>query len=220
MRSLSPTLTLLGDDNPPRTCDFQCALMSLPLLFGTTLQTVPAFERYLAPEAERLERMAHLLGPRTRPRVGLAWSGNSANKNDLFRSIAFARLAPLFGGEIEWIVAQNVVRPSDAPALAESPEVRFLGHELADFADTAALVAQCDLVISADTSIAHLAGALGKPVWVLLPLGCDWRWLKDRSDSPWYPTARLFRQPRLGDWESVVDAARRALPAALGVGLA
>jgi len=144
------------------------------------------------------------LGPPGRLRVGLAWSGNPRHANDENRSIPFSLLAPLLALDATFVSLQPQVRARDADAFAASGVVSC-GDALADFADTAALVDLLDLVISVDTSVAHLAGALARPLWVLLPCVPDWRWLLDRDDSPWYPTARLFRQAAPGNWTSVVD---------------
>jgi hypothetical protein len=144
-------------------------------------------------------------------RIGLAWSGSATHANDHNRSIAFERLAPLLSHDADWFALQTEIRPADAPAFAASGRVGFHGPALEDFEDTAALVDLMDLIVTVDTSVAHLAGAMGKPVWILLPFSPDWRWLLDRADSPWYPTARLFRQPRLRDWDSVIAAVGAAL---------
>jgi ADP-heptose:LPS heptosyltransferase len=144
--------------------------------------------------------------------VGLVWSGHPSHSNDRSRSIALARLLPLLGAAgVQLVALQRDMRAEDAAVLHEQAGIVSVGHELETFADTAAIISALDLVISVDTSVAHLAGALAKPVFVLLPFGADFRWLLDRRDSPWYPSARLFRQPRLGDWESVVAQARGEL---------
>ena len=192
-----PGVAVLGQGEAPPDFDYHCALMSLPLAFGTTLATIPPPLRLRS--GERRAEFAALLGPKTRPRVGLAWSGNPAYANDRSRSMAFETLTPLLGDDIEWIAVQNEIRPSDAAAFAASGRVAFFGDVLDDFTATAALVELMDLVIRVDTSLAHLAGSLGKPVWILLPFAPDWRWLLGRPHSPGYPTARLFRQPVIGD---------------------
>jgi ADP-heptose:LPS heptosyltransferase len=146
--------------------------------------------------------------------VGIAWSGRSDHRNDANRSIALARLAPLFGvPDVRFVSLQTELRAADAAALPRFPNLAHVGDELADFADTAAVASLVDLVISVDTAAAHLAGALAKPLWVLLPFSPDWRWMLGREDSPWYPTARLFRQSRAGDWDDVVARVRDALTA-------
>ena len=198
-----------GEPLPP--FDLHCPLMSLALAFGTTLETIPHAVPYLrAPEAH-LERWRSRLGPRTRPRVGLAWSGSTTLKNDRNRSIPLAQLAPLRAGPFDFYALQKDIRAADAEALASGPALPAFADELEDFRDTAALIQEMDLVISVDTAVAHLAGAMAKPVWLLLPWSPDWRWLLERTDSPWYPTARLWRQPQPGDWASVVEGAAREL---------
>jgi hypothetical protein len=138
-------------------------------------------------------------------RVGIAWAGSTLHKNNHQRSIALDRFAALLAApDIEFVSVQKDLAPADAATLSGHANVIHIGGELHDFADTAAVISLLDLVVSADTSVVHLAGALGRPVWVLVPFSPDFRWLLGREDSPWYPTARLFRQPRLGDWESVI----------------
>jgi hypothetical protein len=185
--------------------------MSLALAFGTTLETIPAEVPYLRAPPDHLERWRARLGPASRPRVGLAWSGSTTLRNDRNRTIALEQLAPLRTLAFDFVALQKDVRANDAEALASGPAIATFGEALADFRDTAALVELVDLVISVDTAVAHLAGAMAKPLWVLLPWSPDWRWLLDRTDSPWYPTARLWRQSRAGDWESVVERVAREL---------
>ncbi len=198
------SLTLARGDPLP-AFDLHCPLMSLALAFGTTLATIPRDVPYLrAPQAHRA-RWRERLGPRRSPRVGLAWSGSTTLRNDRNRSIALARLDALRHLPIELFSLQREVREADAPALSRDPPITHFGDELVDFRDTAALAEAMDLVISVDTAIAHLAGALGRTAWVLLPWSPDWRWLLQRDDSPWYPSLRLWRQPRAGDWESVIE---------------
>jgi tetratricopeptide (TPR) repeat protein len=202
LSNLANAIFAEGEALPP--FDLGCPLLSLPLAFGTTLATIPANVPYVQPDAERVVRWQARLPASASLRVGLAWSGNPAHKNDRRRSIAFKHLAPLLAVPgVQFISLQKEPRPSDAEALRRSPLID-LAVELNDFADTAAVVASLDLIISVDTAVAHLAGAMGKPTWILLPFSPDWRWLLERDDSPWYPTARLFRQPRIGDWASVI----------------
>lgn len=199
-----------GDELP--AFDFQCPLMSLPLAFGTEVDTIPAPERYLAPDQRRVTTWSARLGPRRRPRVGLVWSGNVQHANDHNRSIPFAQLAPLFAQNCDFFSLQKEYRKDDI-ALLDASAVTRMDALLFDFADTAALAEQMDVVIAVDTSVAHLAAALGKPVWLMLPNVADWRWLTERGDSPWYPSMRLFRQPARGDWDSVIAALARELGA-------
>jgi tetratricopeptide (TPR) repeat protein len=184
--------------------DLHCPLLSLAGAFGTTLATIPAAIPYLRVPDDRMTAWRALLPRTDRLRVGLVWSGKPSHNNDHNRSIPLSQLVPLLGMPgIIFISLQRDVRDADRPALESSPLLR-LDERLADFADTAAAIAQCDLVIAVDTAVAHLAGALGRPVWLLLPHAGDWRWLMDRDDSPWYASARLFRQPSIGDWNSVI----------------
>jgi len=195
---------VLAEDETLPPFDLRCPLLSLPLAFRTTLATIPAAIPYLRVEAARAAHWTARLPNSGSPRVGLVWSGNPAHKNDQHRSILFARLAPLLAlADIQYVSLQKDLRPADAEPLRSSSVIDLAG-ELDDFADTAAAMVNLDLVISVDTAVAHLAGAIGKPVWILLPFSPDWRWLLDRRDSPWYPTARLFRQPHIGDWTSVI----------------
>lgn len=185
--------------------DLHCPIMSLPLAFKTTLDTIPATVPYLtAPEGSLAKWRERL--PRSKPRVALAWAGSATHKRDRARSIPLAKLRILLRGNdaVEWHSVQRELRKGDAELLASYAQVRDLGSQLADFADTAAVLSLADLVITVDTAIAHVAGALGRPVWVLLPYSPDFRWLLDRDDSPWYPSARLFRQSRADDWDSVI----------------
>ena len=196
--------------------DYHTPLMSLPLAFGTQVDSVPAPARYLAADGARLAQWQERVGPRRRLRVGLAWSGNAQHANDHNRSLPFSVLARLFGLDCDFVSLQKEYRDADRAALDACGAVLRMDAHLQDFADTAALCEQVDLVIAVDTSVAHLAGALGKPLWVLLPQVADWRWLTERSDSPWYPSARLFRQPRKGDWDSVIASVRQELAALAG----
>jgi hypothetical protein len=152
------------------------------------------------------------------PHVGLVWSGNPGHERDRERSIdlrAFLPLLESLAANATFVSLQKDVRPEDAIVLKERTGILDLGNTLADFSDTAALISQLDLVISVDTSVAHLAGALGKPVWILLTYFPDWRWLLGRDESPWYPAARLFRQDKSRTWDGVIARVRQALPAAI-----
>ena len=192
--------------------DFHCPLLSLPLAFGTRLDTIPAAAPYVAAAPDLIAKWTRRLGPRTRPRVGLVWSGNPKQPNDRNRSSRLAALRPLLGLPAQFVVLQTEMRGEDRAVLAAHPEIAHFEGEFADFADTAALMALMDLVITVDTSGAHLAGAMARPAWVMLAHVPDWRWLLGRDDCPWYPTMRLFRQPKAGDWASVVQRIGRELP--------
>ena len=188
--------------------DVHCPLMSLPLALGTTLATLPAPVPYLHAPAEKRAQWAERLGEKHAPRLGLCWSGAAVHKNDRHRSLPLSTLAPLLDLGFEAHALQKDIRAGDGAALGS---IRTHAEQLQDFTDTAALIEAMDLVITVDTSVAHLAGALGKPVWIMLPFTPDYRWLRVRADSPWYPSARLFRQPTIGDWQSAISAVVSAL---------
>lgn len=217
-RALVPLLSRLdgaasvvgrGDALP--AYDVHCPVGSLPLALHTEVATIPSNVPYLAATDERVAKWRARIGELPSPRIAVAWSGSADHANDRNRSIAFGRFASLLAGKGSFISIQRELRAGDAEALARLPNIMHVGDALADFDDTAAVLALADLVISVDTSVVHLAGAMARPVWVLLPFQPDWRWLLDREDSPWYPSARLFRQPKPGDWQSVTERVRDAL---------
>jgi tetratricopeptide (TPR) repeat protein len=192
--------------------DLQCPLMSLPLAFSTTLETVPGKVPYLGPSPTKSAEWQARLGARTKPRIGLAWSGSPTHKNDRNRSIALPRLAQIAGDpRFDFHILQKDIQERDRAALVMLPNLKVHSDSLVDFDDTAALIAEMDLVISVDTFAAHLAGAMAKSAWVMLPFASDWRWMMSREDSPWYPTLRLFRQASLGDWDGVLNRVRAEL---------
>jgi tetratricopeptide (TPR) repeat protein len=192
--------------------DLHCPLMSLPLAFGTTLATIPTDVPYLRTPTTDAERWRRRLPTSDRPRVGIAWAGNPRFKRDRGRSIGLRPLLPLLArDDVQFFGIQKFLRDGDAEVLRAHPRVVHLGDAIESFADTAAIMSSLDLVISSDTAVAHLAGALGRPTWVLLQFVPDWRWLLDRKDCPWYPSARLFRQPRPNDWAAVVADVADAL---------
>ena len=210
-----------GQALPPFDC--HCPLLSLPLAFKTELASIPGNTPYLFADAQAsqqwAERFAHEAANHHELKVGLVWAGGNRphvaelRKNDARRSITLEALRPILA--VPQVRFYSLQKGPAAQQRAQMPE---LGEQivdytdaLADFADTAALVANLDLVISVDTAVAHLAGALGKPVWILNRFDTCWRWMLERQDSPWYPGARLFRQPALGDWGSVIEATREAL---------
>jgi tetratricopeptide (TPR) repeat protein len=192
--------------------DLYCPICSLPLAFGTRLDTIPSGVSYLpAPAESRVRVWEDRLGPRNRLRVGLVWSGNPNHPDDHNRSIPLRTLSRILDVDATFVSLQKDPRPADKAALLERTGVVDLTAHLFDFTETAALVGCLDLVITVDTSMAHLAGALGCPTWILLPYRPDWRWLLDREDSPWYPTARLFRQTETREYGSVLDRVRAEL---------
>ncbi len=196
-------------------------LSSLPGLFHTTLGTIPSRVPYLTPDPNRQAKWATRLAeiaPRPAQRIGLAWSGRPTHPNDRRRSLHLAQLAPLAGAKPALFVSlQKPLPATDVPDIGIFPGLIDLSEELGDFEETASLIANLDLVITVDTSVGHLSGALGKPVWIMLAKASDWRWLLDRSDSPWYPTARLFRQRRSGAWTEVISDVAEALSVTLGL---
>jgi tetratricopeptide (TPR) repeat protein len=202
---------VVARQEPLPRCDFHCPLLSLPLACGTEADNIPADVPYLSAAASEVVAWSARL-PRRRPRIGLAWSGERSHDNDLNRSLRLESLAPVLDlPGIAFVSLQHEVREEDVPFLLGRPDVSRTGPLFKDFADTAAAIANLDAVISVDTAVAHLAGALGKPLFLLLPFAADFRWLRERTDSPWYPSARLFRQPRFGDWDGAMEALREAL---------
>jgi tetratricopeptide (TPR) repeat protein len=214
LRSLGDAVHLVEHARHLPRLDLHCPLMSLPLAFGTDAGSIPGRVPYLTPPEQRRRLWRERLGPRRGPRIGLAWSGGSDHNEDRDRSVPLETMAPIIASGAEIYCLQRDLRPADVPAMALFRDVRFFGHELRDFADTAALIAELDLVISVDTAVLHLTGAMGCPVWGLLPFAPDWRWMLERGDSPWYPTLRLFRQPAPRDWHSVIDRVRAELAGA------
>jgi ADP-heptose:LPS heptosyltransferase len=204
---------VLSDGEALPDFDLYCPLLSLPLAFETNFANIPANIPYLWPYEQRMARWRGRLPQSGRLRVGICWSGSSVHLNDHSRSIPLVRFASLLSVRgLEFISVQKEVSEAQA-AILDSHGVLQLGQEFTDFADTAAVVAMLDLVITVDTSVAHLAGAMGKAVALLLPFSPDWRWLLDRTDSPWYPTMRLFRQTAICDWDTPLERVREELAA-------
>jgi len=192
-----------GDPLPPFDC--HCPLMSLPLAFQTTLSSVPSADPYIRSSSEKELFWAKKLAPTSQLRVGLVWSGDPRHQNDKHRSIPLVELMAALPMGCSYVSLQSEIRDSDRHALEGSNDLVHFGSELKDFSDTAALCAQMDVVVCVDTSVAHLSGALGKPTFLLLPYNPDWRWLLERTDSPWYPTMQLYRQAQLGSWQSALE---------------
>jgi hypothetical protein len=194
----------------PIHADFQVPIMSLPHRFGTTLDTIPAEVPYL----QSLSVPIFDITSKTQTVIGIAWAGNPKHKNSWAanRSLEITSLNPLFDiPDIFWVSLQVDERHIEAASVHKKEILYDTRDQIEDFADTAAVISGLDLIITVDTAVAHLAGALGKPVWVLLSFAADWRWLLDRDDSPWYPTMKLFRQKAPGDWKSVISSVREAL---------
>lgn len=205
-------ITQIFDESEPLPLfDYHCPLMSLPRAFSTNINNIPGETPYVSCNQEARSIWQKKLGHKTRPSIGLVWSGSIAHKNDANRSISLSDLLGLVSEDFQFVSLQKELHPDDQPLLAMQKNIAHFGEDLTSFSDTAGLIANLDLVISVDTSVAHLAGAMGKPVWILLPFNPDWRWMLERSDSPWYPSAKLFRQPKMGDWNSVLSAVSKEL---------
>ena len=211
MASLKGDFTIIESKSDLPDFDYHCSMMSLPYAFKTQLETIPANTPYIYANENKVKDWQKKLGKKTQPRVGLVWSGSIRHKNDYHRSLALELLMPLFSLPVEFHVLQAEIRPEDMSTLTEFDRLKTHQASLNDFSDTAALVENMDLVITVDTSVAHLAGAMGKDCWVLLPHSPDFRWLLDRSDSPWYPSITLFRQTECNQWQDIIETISRHL---------
>lgn len=221
LSGLEGVAQVISRDEPTGAVDLQCPLMSLPLAFGTTLETIPSGQRYLTGDPQLIERWRARLGERRGFRVGLVWSGGfRPNEPEYWaanarRNIELRQLAALDHPRIEYVSLQKgqpaAAEPQELGREGRFPRLLDQTRELTDFAETAALIEHLDLVISVDTATAHLAAALGKPTWILNRFDGCWRWLLRRSDSPWYPSVRLFRQQTPGVWDDVVREVRDEL---------
>src|SRR5580693_851618 len=216
LKELSPTIRIIGPDEVPADFDYHCPLLSLPLALGTTVSNIPAAIPYLKSNAEKSLVWKQKLGEKNKPRVGLVWSGGfrpnqtAAWNFNSRRDIPLAELAVLKNPNIAFYSLQKgEPAESDLAGLIrdhwDGPDIIDFTSGLHDFSDTAAFMANLDLIISVDTSTAHLAGALGKPVWILNRFDTCWRWFLQRTDSPWYPTVKLYRQEKAGRWDDVVE---------------
>ena len=208
MDSKTSLNTRLPEENK---IDFELPMMSLPLALKTTVETIPAQIPYLYADDQRKKRWNEKLGNKTVTRIGLVWSGSTWHKNDHNRSLLLNQLTSLLVLPVEFHSLQKEVREIDIKTLTDFPKINQHQDDLLDLSDTAALIDEMDLVISVDTLVAHLSGAMGKKTFILLPYSPDFRWMLDRADSPWYPTATLFRQPSVGDWDSVISEIRQLL---------
>lgn len=210
LQSMDPRVTVVDGGQLPEMA-FNAPLLSLPRLLQLHDESRFGSSAYLHPDADDMAAWQHKLGPRRQPRIGLTWSGNAKHVNDHERSLSLAALLAVLPVAAEYVVVQKDIRADDTALLASQTRHCIVQLPKQDFADTAALCANLDLVISVDTSVAHLAGAVGCQLWVLLPHNPDWRWQLDRHDSPWYAGARLWRQPAHGDWETPLQALAAAL---------
>ncbi|MDO9360343.1 MAG: tetratricopeptide repeat protein [Polaromonas sp.] len=218
LQELEGASAVLGRGHPLPSFDCHCALMSLPLAFKTLPHTIPPPAAGFSAAKTVTGRTAAWqarLGAKAGPCVGLVWSGSPTHKNDSNRSIPLSELLAALPPGVQYVSLQKDVRDADAKTLAAHPGVLHVGDELKDFTDTAALCGLMDLVISVDTSVAHLSATLGRETWVLLPFNPDWRWMLERSDTPWYPDAVLYRQESFGNWQTVLKAVGDDLAGAL-----
>lgn len=204
-RTLKGVDELVATGEPLPEFDYQCPLLSMPLAFNTTLESIPNNGAYLRSDAAKLLEWSKRLGDRKRTRVGLVWRGNKNYADDHLRSFSLAAILPYLPDGFEYISLQKDIEVEDRATLDDHTNIRSFEDYLTDFTDTAALCDLMDLVISVDTGVAHLSGALGKPTWVMLPFISEWRWLMDRSDSPWYSSVKLYRQPAAFDWPTVFN---------------
>ena len=204
---------VIDENEPLPQFDVHLPLLSLPRVLKIRPETIPATIPYLTADPALVDSWRRRMGDAGQLRVGIAWFGNPHHRHDRERSLPPSVLGPLV--DVPGVRFFSLQKAADGSSIANrKSQIANLvdwTSELHDFADTAALIENLDLVITCDTSVAHLGGALGKRTWVMLPFSPDWRWLLHRSDSPWYPTMRLFRQPSLGDWTSVVLRVRAAL---------
>lgn len=202
-KSLAGIALVIPREDALPSFDFYCPMMSLPLACATTLATIPAPVRYLSSDPVRTQVWAAKLGAKTKPRIGVVWSSDLHHPSSISRSVPLDAFASIMSSDYEFVSLQRATWPRDVPTL-EVSKMRHFESELIDFSETAALCELMDMVISVDTSVAHLAGALGKPVCILIHSNNDWRWLLDRSDSVWYPTAKLYRQKAMANWDEVL----------------
>jgi Flp pilus assembly protein TadD len=202
--SLPDNVVITPTNAPLPAFDLWCPVLSLPRIFDTRLESIPATTPYLGIRNAIAHRWRQCLQNLSGLKVGLVWAGSPSHINDFRRSIDFARLKPLFDvSDVSFVSLQAGPRATDLAALPPGT-MTDLFPKPTDFAETAGAILNLDLVIAVDTSVVHLAGALGRPAWIMLPFSPDWRWMLDRDDSPWYPSLRLYRQPELGDWDSVI----------------
>jgi hypothetical protein len=204
LRSLDGVAQLMAVGDALPSADLQIPLMSLPLAFQTTLDTIPWSGPYLQADPNRAATWRGVLDASAPLRIGLVWSGNPTHRNDARRSVAFAALYAALPKGPQYICLQPELRPADQEAVHSAADLAWVGPQLTDFGETAALVSQLDLVISVDTSVVHVAGALGTPAWMLTPFAPDWRWGVHGTSTPWYPSITLYRQSAVGDWRAVL----------------
>ncbi|MDB5402603.1 MAG: Tetratricopeptide repeat family protein [Rhodopila sp.] len=215
LRQLDPNIRLITEWKNAGPFDAWCPLTGLPRLAGTTLETIPTDVPYLPAAPERVVRWTEQLDrltPSGLKRIGVVWAGRPAHKNNWKRSMTLPALAPVAALDgIALVVLQKGPEQRQTGKYYGRAPLIHLSAEVENFEDTMAIMAGLDLVLTVDTPVAHLAGGMGRPVWIMVPWCAEWRWLQDRTDSPWYPTARLFRQPAPNDWQGTAEQVAEAL---------
>ncbi len=209
--SIDPRIHLIKQGETPEFFDCFIPMLSLPLAFGTTVETIPSFNQYFYIQKNRLDTWKQRLGKQTKPRIGLVWSGYAGHKNDRNRSIRLETLVKNLPQAFEYHSLQKEKREGDELVFHQYQCLHDHADQLTNYEETGALASQMDLIISVDTSVAHLCGTLGLETWILIAHAPDYRWLLNRQDSPWYPSVRLFRQTHWNNWSSVVSAINQAL---------
>lgn len=199
----------IGNGAPPQRFDLHCSLLSLPAIFGTTIETIPPPAEFRLPKS-LCDRWRQRIPKHDRKNIALVWAGNPEHSHDAQRSIGFESLSPLLETDQRRLRFFSFQLGPSALNTA-SEKVVNLAPQLTSFVETAAALLQIQLVITVDTAVAHLAGSLGVPTWLMLPFASSWRWTRDRTDTPWYPSMRLFRQPAPGDWNSVISQLKEKL---------
>ncbi len=221
MRSISKTIIVLEDNQPLPYFDFVCPVMSLPLAFKTTIDSIPAEVPYVTINQDKKKVWREKLGVKTKPRVGVVWSGSMTNKIDLNpcarRNIPLEQLKTIFELPLEFHALQKEFRPEDEALIVGIKNIQLHQYELHDFSDTAALIQEMDLIVSVCTSVTHLAGSLNQPAWVLLPYSADYRWMLNANDSKWYPSIKLIRQTKINDHTGQVKELLKGLKAKFSV---
>jgi len=211
MRALLPSSCIFEKNSELPDFDFQCPMMSLPLAFKTKIESIPGKTPYLSACDSHKKFWRNRLGMKTKPRVGIVWQGNPAHMNDTRRSITLRKVIDYLSPDFEWFSLQKGVTAKDLNIIKSTPKIHHFDEEIGDFCSTAGLCDALDAVVSVDTSMAHLAGAIGKPVHILLSYNADARWHENRSDTPWYPTATLFRQNADNEWAPPLAQSMKAL---------
>ena len=196
---------IIARGDPLPHFDYQCPLMSLPLAFKTELGTIPALPQKVESDKDKVIAWGKKLGEKKKLRVGIVWSGSTAHKNDHNRSLPLSELIAHLPSDYDYVSLQKEICDADKVLLTEYHKIRQYSNDLKDFTDTAALIELMDVVISVDTSVAHLSATLGKSTWIMLPFSPDWRWLLDIEDSPWYSSVKLYRQEKINDWHDVLE---------------